>query len=335
MSNLNLLFIGGTRFIGRNMAEVALSRGHSVTLFNRGQVDPDGLPGARTIQGDREADLDRLKEGEWDGVVDTCCYLPTTLRKSISALSGRANQYVFISSISVFEQDIPPGTDEDGPTLVAKDEEATEWEMEQYGGLKAACERMLYRDFDGLATVVRPGLVAGPGDYADRFTYWPVRLHAGGEVLVPDRLDQPIQWMDVRDMATWTIDLIENGQTGTFNATGPESPLTLREFFDRINACGGNRANLIPVPTKDLEAANLETWVDLPMILPFDGSGDGTFQVSVRRAMDTGLTYRTLEQTALDTAEWWKTQGSRQMKVGVKPEIEKTLIAGATVAAGS
>jgi 2'-hydroxyisoflavone reductase len=325
-----ILFIGGTRFIGKTMAEVAMRRGHSVTLFNRGQLAPQGLEGAEQITGDREKDLHPLADGEWDAVIDTCCYLPLSLRKVINAVQGRVGQYLLISTISVYTGASESGLDETGPTAPTEKEDAPEWTMETYGGLKAAAERWLYDEFDGVATVVRPGLVAGPGDYSDRFTYWPVRFHRGGRVLVPDTPDQPVQIIDQRDMAEFTIDLIERQEPGTFNATSPV--MELGDFLNRINAQVGRSAEICPVPVSVLAENNIETWTQMPLILPYDGEGRGTFEVSVQKAIDAGLKLRSLEETAQDVLDWWLTQEGRELKTGLSPELESELLEKARVA---
>src|SRR5215212_9342943 len=229
------LIIGGTRFLGRHLVESALDHRHEVTLFNRGKTNPDLFPHLETILGDREKDVDKLKNRIWDTVIDVAGYLPRVVRLSAEVLEANVSRYVFISSISVYENFKKIGIDESDPVGKLAEETVEEVTGETYGPLKALCEKAVQDLYRERALIIRPGLIVGPHDPTDRFTYWPVRMARGGEVLAPDRRDQPVQIIDVRDLAAFIVDLVERKITGVFNATGPEQPYRLEQFL--INLC--------------------------------------------------------------------------------------------------
>jgi 2'-hydroxyisoflavone reductase len=220
-----LLILGGTGFLGRHLVEAALGDGHRVALFNRGLSGPDLFPEVETIQGDRDGDLSVLQGRRWDAAIDTCGYVPRLVRASAGLLADAVDHYAFISSISVYSDAIGPGADEgapveelDGPTVV-------EVTGETYGGLKALCERAAEEEMPGRVLNVRSGLISGPHDPTNRFTYWPRRVAAGGEVLAPDRPERRVQFIDVRDLAAWIVAMSAELRTGTYNATGPDHEL--------------------------------------------------------------------------------------------------------------
>src|SRR5512136_1410936 len=219
---MNLLIIGGTRFVGRHLVEYALARGHTLTLFNRGQSNPDLFPRVEQLHGDRAADLSLLQDRSWDAVIDTCGYVPRIVRLSAQTLAGRTDRYVFISTVSVYAQDNPRGMDENAPLAALKDETIEEITSETYGGLKALCEKAVEAVYPNRALIIRPGLIVGPYDPTDRFTYWPWRTAQGGEVLAPGNPDQPQQIIDARDMARWIVQMVEAKRTGVFNAVGAD-----------------------------------------------------------------------------------------------------------------
>jgi 2'-hydroxyisoflavone reductase len=327
---MNILFIGGTRFLGRAMAAFAIERGHSVTLFNRGTFDPRGVPGAVSIAGDRETDLGRLGGGRWDAVVDTCGYLPRIVRQSVMALAGRAAHYTFISSISVFDHTLPEGAHENSPIKTVDDDLAGEFSMEHYGALKARCEQVVRDGFGNRALVIRPGLIVGPGDYSDRFTYWVARMGRGGPIAAPDRREMPVQWIDVRDLGEFVIRSIESGVGGDFNVTGPEAPVPIANVLARVADALGARNEFVWLDRALLERESVEPWSDLPLVLPYDGSEDGMARTNVSKAIARGLRYRTLEQTALDVRDWWNAlEPPRDLKTGLSPEREARLLEAA------
>ncbi len=218
---MDLLILGGTGFLGRHLVERALAYGHRVTLFNRGLSGPDLFPEVETIRGDREGNLSALRGRRWDAVIDTCGYVPRVVRASAALLAGAVDHYTFVSSISVYSDAIEPGADEGAPVKELADPTVEEVTGETYGGLKALCERAAEEEMPGKVLNIRPGLISGPHDPTDRFTYWPRRISAGGEVLAPDRLERRVQFIDVRDLAVWIVKMSAERRTGTYNATDP------------------------------------------------------------------------------------------------------------------
>jgi 2'-hydroxyisoflavone reductase len=324
---VKLLVLGGSRFVGRAMVTDALARGHAVTTFNRGLVDPDGVPGAEALHGDRERDLAALDGRRWDAVIDTCGYLPHVVRASVEALRGRTGRYLFVSSVSVFEHTDPAGATEHSPVRTMPEAEAATFSAEHYGALKARCEHEVRAGFSERALVVRPGLVAGPGDYTDRFTYWAVRLARGGVAVTPARPEQPVQWIDARDLAEWSVRMLEAGTGGDFNATGPAAPLTLGEFLPRVAAAAGGATRLAPVDAGTLARLNIEPWSDLPLVLPYDGGEDGMARTRIDKAIAHGLTLRPLKETTRDVLAWWRAiDPPRALKAGLTPEREAAVL---------
>ncbi|HLO18258.1 MAG TPA: NAD-dependent epimerase/dehydratase family protein, partial [Anaerolineales bacterium] len=230
---MRILIIGGTRFLGRHLVESARARSHEVTLFNRGKSNPNLFPQVETIIGDRERDLDKLKGRIWEAVIDTSGYFPRLVRLSAESLAASVSRYVFISSLSVYESFKKIGMDESDPVGKIENETTEEITGETYGPLKALCEQAV-QDIFGLerTLIARPGLIVGPHDPTDRFTYWPVRVARGGDVLAPEKPEAPIQIIDVRDLSDFIIRLIEESAFGTYNATGPDYALTLGRLLE-------------------------------------------------------------------------------------------------------
>src|SRR6478672_8232941 len=225
---MRLLVLGGTQFLGRHLVEVALREGDAVTIFHRGRTNPDLFAGqVERISGDRDGGLDALAGGEWDAVVDTCGYVPRVVAASARALADRCGHYTFVSTESVYGDVGEPGLDESAPVAVLDDPATEVVDGETYGGLKALCEEAAEAAMPGRVLNVRPGLIVGPHDPSDRFTYWPRRLARGGEVLAPGSAEGLVQVIDARDLAEWAVRMVEGGKTGVYNATGPENPLTM------------------------------------------------------------------------------------------------------------
>jgi 2'-hydroxyisoflavone reductase len=326
---MKILFIGGTRFFGRATAEMAIARGHEVTLFNRGQFDAAGVPGATLIQGDREKDLVRLAGPSWDAVVDTCGYLPRVVRASVEALRGRVKHYTFISSISVFDRPGSEGVDESGAVATVPDDQTETFAMEHYGALKARCEGVVRNEWGARSLIIRPGLVVGPRDYSDRFTYWVVRIARGGAVAVPDCREMPVQWIDARDLAEFILHGVESGLTGDFNVTGPATPMPLGEVFERVARALETQPEFVWVDPAVLTREKIEPWSDLPLVMAYDGSDDGHARTKVAKAIAHGLRFRSLEQTTRDVRDWWNGLEPRALKAGLTPEREAALLAAA------
>ena len=213
---MDVLIMGGTGFLGRHLVEAALGEGHRVTLFNRGSSAPDLFPDVETIKGDRELDLSALSGRRWDAAIDTCGYVPRVVRASARLLADAVDHYTFVSSISVYPDAMEPGSDEDAPVQELLDPTVEEVTAKTYGGLKAICEQAAEEEMPGRVLNVRPGLISGPHDPTDRFTYWPRRISAGGEVLAPDSPERQVQFIDVRDLAAWIVRMsIEQRQERT------------------------------------------------------------------------------------------------------------------------
>jgi 2'-hydroxyisoflavone reductase len=320
---MDLLILGGTGFLGRHLVEAALGDGHRVTLFNRGLSNPDLFPEVATIKGDRAGDLSALQGRRWDAAIDTCGYVPRVVRASAGLLAGAVDHYTFVSSISVYPDDIEPGADEGASVEELDDPRVEEVTGGTYGGLKALCERAAEEEMPGRVLSVRPGLISGPHDPTDRFTYWPRRISAGGEVLAPDRPDRRVQYIDVRDLASWIVEMAADLQTGTYNATGPEYELQMGRLLEECGADGGG-AKLVWVSEDFLEAHEVEPFTELPLWVPREYGG--MLAVDCRRAIAAGLTFRPVSETIRDVLEWDRTRANEELAAGLEPERERELL---------
>jgi 2'-hydroxyisoflavone reductase len=278
---LKILILGGTKFLGPQIVDAAQARGHVLTLFNRGKTNPGLFPDIEKLHGDRDGDLKSLEGRTWDAVVDTSGFVPRIVSMSATLLAPSVKRYLFISTISVFAQDIKPGTGEEGKLETIADE-TNEEVMKNYGALKALSEKAAEKAMPGRAWIVRPGLIVGPGDTSDRFTYWPVRLARGGEVLAPGDGNDPVQYIDVRDLAEWIVAGTEKGLTGTYNATGPDKRLNMKPFLDGVKKGVGGDAQLRWVPADFLEKQGVAPWSQMPAWIPSSGGEVGMTQLSCR-----------------------------------------------------
>ncbi|HEX3464684.1 MAG TPA: NAD-dependent epimerase/dehydratase family protein [Candidatus Elarobacter sp.] len=327
---MRVLVLGGTVFLGRHVVETLLARGHDVTLFHRGQRGRELFPNVERVLGDRATDLDRLPAGAtWDAVLDTSAFLPRAVAASAGMLRERARQYVIISSVSVYDISLP-AVDESSPTPeLPADKSRDEFHAEQYGPLKLLCEREALAAFGTDRTlVVRPGLIVGPHDQSDRFTYWPLRFARGGDVVVPDDLGAPVQWIDVRDLAEFITDAIERGTSGTVNAVGPAEHATLRHLLETCAAASSVPSRIVPINVAVLKEQHVEGWSDLPVWVPSGEGSDGISRVSTAHAVALGMRYRPLAQTVADTLHWaLHERGDAPLKAGLTPEREAKLLA--------
>jgi nucleoside-diphosphate-sugar epimerase len=319
---VRLLVLGGTRFLGRALVAAAIERGHDVTLFNRGRTNPELFPGAERIRGDRTADLSPLAGREWDAAVDVATFLPRVVRLSAAALGDAVGRYAYVSSVSAYaDQSVPPV--EGAPTAELDDPEAED--VERYGPLKAACERVAEEAFGSRALVIRPGLIVGPHDPTDRFTYWPKRVARGGRVLAPGPRDAPVQFVDVRDLGAWIVRAVEDGRSGVFNATGP--PLSFEAFLGECVRVTGSGAELVWVPGERLAAAGVGEWMELPLWIA-SPEYSAIHRADVSKAVAAGLAFRPLAETIRDTLAW---DAEREWPpaegVGLAPEREAELLA--------
>jgi 2'-hydroxyisoflavone reductase len=316
---MRILVLGGTRFLGRAFVEAALAREHTLTLFNRGRTNPDLFPEAEKIRGDREHDLSALDGRRWDAVVDVATFLPRVVRLSVDALADSCDRYVYVSSISVYASFERPPVE--GAPLAETD--STEETLENYGAFKAQCERIVEDAFGERALIVRPGLIVGPHDPTDRFTYWPRRIADGGEVLAPGSPDDPVQFVDVRDLGEWILHMVEGEQSGVFNATG--RPLPFGRFLDEARDALGSDATFTWIPSEELLASDVEPWTELPLWLPPDMRA--MQEADVSRALAARLTFRPVAETMRDTLAWDRAREiPRAEGVGLARERESALL---------
>lgn len=316
---MKVLVLGGSKFVGHHIVETLLAHGHEVATFSRGQTNPGSHPGVTELRGDRLGDVSALEGGNWDAVVDTSAYVPRAVRSVAEILAPSNPYYLFISTISVYD-DPQPGADEDAKVLELADPTVETIDAATYGGLKVLCERELLARFPRLA-IVRPGLLMGPQDPTDRFTFWVWRFGRGGEVPIPNVPGQPLQILDARDLATFVVSLVEAGTLGVFNAAG--RPTTFGNAVRAMGEIGGASPRWIDAAR--FEAAGIEPWRHLPLVPSFDGSGTGLLQISSARANAVGLSPRPLEDSIRDTFAWCRSRDG--MAVGMTAEQEAAVIA--------
>jgi len=335
---LRILVLGGTGFIGPYQVRYAVARGQ-VTVFNRGRRQADLPSSVEHLAGDRSVgDLSSLKGRTWDVVIDNPTTLPRWVKDAGQVLKDSANQYVFISTISVYGE-IKGPPDESAPLSKwdRSDDPLSHLQMSQelgryYGALKVLSEQEAEKWFPGKVTVIRPGLIVGPNDPTDRFTYWPIRIDRGGEVLAPGTPNDPAQIIDARDLSEWTVRMVEDGNIGIYNATGPRSRLSFAEMLYGIRAAtsGSNEISFVWADADFLSSQQVRPWSDMPVWFP-PGSAMGPLaETSIAKAVGKGLTFRPLAVTARDTIDWFKTlPAERQAKMGagLKPEREAQVLA--------
>lgn len=296
---MRLLIMGGTQFVGRHIAEIALERGHDVTVFHRGRSNADAVPEAEHIIGDRDSDLDRLAGQRWDATIDVSAYVPRQVRELADALDGRGGQHCFVSTVSVYAEPAPPNATEDAPLVELADPTTEDVTGETYGGLKVLCERVVHERYDD-ALVIRPTYVVGPLDYTHRFTYWVLRIADGGRVVAPDIPGYGIQVIDARDQARWIVELLERADSGTFHTVSPPPPFTFADMLRAVvDAVGPPDTEIVPVPPAFLIEQGVGN-ADLPLWYPSDGPDEG-LSCDPGRAVAHGFATRPLAQTARET----------------------------------
>jgi len=325
---MKILIIGGTRFLGRHLVESARARQHEVTLFNRGKSNPTLFPQVETILGDRENDLDKLSGRAWDAVVDVAGYVPRIVRLSATGLERSVGRYVFISSISVYAGFSKIGINESDPVGKIEDQAFEEITGESYGPLKALCEKAIQDTYGERALIVRPGLIVGPNDPTDRFTYWPVRVARGGDVLAPEKPDVPVQIIDVRDLSDFIIKLIEEKASGIYNATGPDYELILGALLEACKQVSDSDANFKWASVEFLNQNNVAAWSDMPVWVPDTEEDAGFSRTDISKAINAGLKFRPLKDTVRDTIEWSNTRSAdHEWRAGITLEREAELLA--------
>ncbi len=322
---MKLLVLGGTLFVGRHLVETALARGHQVTLFNRGVQNAGLFPEVEQLRGDRDGALEALQGRTWDAVIDTCGYVPRIVEQSATLLADSVAHYTFISSISVYADFDQPGLNEASSVGVLDDPGGVaEITATTYGPLKALCEQAAEAALPGRVLTVRPGLIVGPYDPTDRFTYWPVRVAAGGPTLAPGDPDAQVQFIDVRDLAAWTLDMIERQATGVYNATGPADRLTMDSLLRNCRRVTESDADFIWVDEAYLTEHEVKPYTEMPLWLP--SAWRGMSQADCSRAIAAGLTFRPLDTTITDTLSWFRAERDDGLRAGMTREREVELV---------
>jgi len=334
LKSLRILILGGTGFTGPYQVRYALSRGHKVTTFNRGKTHPGELPNeVEQLVGDRNGKLGALKGRQWDVVIDNPTTLPAWVRDAAQVLQSNVEHYVFISTISVYGE-VKTGPDENAPMEKYEGADPYKETLEAmkaggyktYGPLKALSEKEAEKWFPGKTLIIRPGLIVGPRDETDRFTYWPVRIDRAGEVLAPGSPGDPVQFIDARDLSEWTIRMAENRETGIYNATGPAKPLGISGMLDGIKAALRSNATFTWVAEDFLTQQKVEPWSDMPV---WTGKDSGLALAKIDRALNKGLIFRPLAETARDTVAWFKSlpqDRQAKLRAGLTPEREAEVL---------
>ena len=333
---MKLLILGGTRFLGRHLVTAALDRDHEITLFNRGKhASPTNV---ETICGDRHTDLAKLQGRRWDAVVDTSGMLPRAVKATAEMLSGSVGHYTFISTQNVYADVSIPGVDENAPLRTLTSEELDEAYAidtsgepsygKLYGGLKALCEQAAKSVLPDRVLTIRPGLIVGPDDYTDRFTYWVVRVARGGDVLAPGHPDRFVQFIDVRDLADWTLSMIERNETGVYNAQGLPRRLTMGNLLAQCKAISGSDASFTWASEDFLLRENVAAWTDMPLWLPEEAAPHlkGFMFINCEKAVGAGLRFRSLSDTIAATLAWYQANPPDELKAGLDSNREQSLL---------
>ena len=335
----SILVLGGTGFLGPHVVTAALARRHRVTLFNRGKTHPSLFPEVEKLRGDRDGHLEALAGRSWDAVVDPSGYLPRLVKASAELLAPRIGHYIFISTISVYAKNDIVGADETSPVEPLADP-SNEDVKANYGALKALCERAAEAALPGRVACLRPGLIIGPGDPTGRFSHWPTRLAAGGNVLAPGDGTTPVQYIDGRDLGAWIVRVIEDKAVGTMNAFGPATRVTMKQVLDDCNRALGDKAQLTWVAADFLDKQGVEGWSEMPMWIDNHGDYAGFGTRSNAKAVAAGLTFRPIGETARDTLAWLDAasvegaadgltaeQRSKARSSGIAPDKEAKVLA--------
>ncbi|SFA88983.1 MULTISPECIES: NAD-dependent epimerase/dehydratase family protein [unclassified Bacillus (in: firmicutes)] len=339
---MKILVLGGSRFLGRAFIEEAQKRGHEISIFNRGNQN-ENLKNVEILIGDRNGDLSALKDRKWDTVLDTSGFIPRSVRESTQLLKNNVKHYTFISSISVYRDWIPVGLDEDYPLQTMSSDQADELTKdstgqfyEYYGAFKALCEQEAEKSMPGRVLKVRAGQLVGKNDYTDRFPYWIHRVAKGGTVLAPGNPHRPIQYIDNRDMALWILNAMEKQIVGSFNVTGPDHPVTMQEFLQSIKSVTGSDAEFVWADEKFLMDHGVAPWTEMPLWVPElfalttgeDEPWKGTFSINISKALETGLHFRSLNETIKEIYHWQckRNLTENDWKAGISAERERQLL---------
>jgi 2'-hydroxyisoflavone reductase len=337
---MKILVLGGSRFLGRTFVEAAQKQNHEVTIFNRGNQN-EGFKDVEIITGDRFGNLNEIKNRYWDAVLDTSGFIPSSVVKSTELLKDRVKHYTFISSISVYKDWIQKNFDETYPVYEMSLEEANELSKngvtyEYYGQFKALCEVVAEKNMPGRVAIIRAGQLIGPNDYTDRIPYWIHRIAAGGKVLAPGNPNRSVQIIDNKDLSNWIVKLMTNETPGTFNATGPDYNLTMKHFLDTCKKVTGSIPEVFWASEKFLLDNKVAPWTEMPLWVPEDFPLEpkleepwkGAFTVNISKAIESGLTFRPIEESLAEIYEWEKQRNlsENEWKAGMRENREKELI---------
>jgi len=325
---LNILILGGTGFTGPEQVEYAIARGHRVTLFNRNKTRPDFFKGkvAEELVGDLNNDTSALAGKKFDVVLDNPTTAPAWVRNAAKYLAGNVKHYIFVSTTSTYSDQSIIGLNEESPTVVLR-EGIDPYSIDpqviggNYGGLKVLAEKEVQKHYPGIWTVIRPCLIVGPLDRTDRFTWWPARIDKGGEVLAPDKPDDPCQFIDSRDLAEWTVRMAEAREFGLYNAIGPAHPLTVSEMLYGVKAITTAGAKFTWVPWEFLQEQRVRPWRDMTVWQPPYGRTAGYQRRNSAKSIAKGLTFRPLAVTAKDTLDWHKTRPAEEQAATLEGKI--------------
>lgn len=338
---LNILILGGTAFLGPHFIHAALGRGHNVTMFTRGRTEPtlyvDQFDKVEALVGDRTDDISALEgDREWDAVIDTSAYFPRVVEMTAGLLKDRVKHYQFISTMSVYGSRNDVGMDESAPVATIEDPTTEEITGVSYGPLKALCEEAAERIMPGRVSRIRPGLIVGPGDRSDRYTYWPARAHRGGTIVAPatEGHEDFVQYVDVRDLAEWMVKVVEDETTGIYNAVTPSGERTMRSTLDACleaaAAQGGAGGQVEWIDTAFLLEQGVQPWAQIPAWVPATLEGyEGFGRANIAAAAGAGLKFRSELQTAADTLSWWLStpeERQAQLRAGLRPEAERAVL---------
>lgn len=325
---MNVLILGGTRFVGRHLAQEALKQGHHVTLFNRGVSNPGLFKGVEEVHGDRFTDLHRLGDRSFDWVIDTCAYVPRAVEVACDVLGSKIGRYAFISTLSVIDIDRDGALDESHPLAGIDDPTTEAITPETYGGLKVLCEQALRSAMGDRALIVRPGLVVGPFDTTDRFTYWPWRVAKGGDILAPGPGERPILVLDGRDLAAFTLGRLQAEDSEVYNLCGPTEGATFASLMKQCEVEAERRGKGGGEVTWVDEALLLKEEVapysELPLWVPESMEAHNLFSAS--KARGVGFKTRPLQVTIADTLDWLQAEEHQLCKAGLSPEREAALL---------
>ncbi len=322
---MKLLVLGGTKFLGRHIVEQALAAEHDVTLFNRGQTNPELFEGeVRKVIGDRMTDLGLLGDESFDACIDPSGYIPGHLEAAGEALKDKVNRYVFISSLSAYAG-FPDDQDESGVEAeIPEDVDTSLYDIKYYGELKVLCERAIEAVMPGRVLHVRSGLIVGPYDPTNRFTYWPARISRGGSFVAPVGPDFPVQIVHAADQARWILKMLEDDKMGVYNVQSDNGAYTISDVIDATLKATGVDAEPVYMSSAFLTEHEVGPWMELPLWLPDDMVGMS--RTSAKKAINAGLTFMPLEDVVRSTLDWFNSEPEQDWPAGLPAEKEAALL---------